>query len=115
MDDFGVGQISLSYLHELPFQRLKIDRSFVREITAERTSHPIVDNLVRLGMDLGMSTLAEGIDRPEQVAVLRKLGCLEGQGYLFSRPVQADLVLAAIEASYGPLPEHCNDSLVMHA
>ena len=90
VDDFGVGQSSLSYLHELPFDRLKIDQSFVRTICADEKSRPLVENLVRLARSFGMSTIAEGIEREEQSEIIRSCGCDEGQGYLFARPLPPD-------------------------
>jgi diguanylate cyclase (GGDEF)-like protein len=90
VDDFGVGQSSLSYLHELPFDRLKIDQSFVRTICADEKSRPLVENLVRLARSLGMSTIAEGVEVEEQGEVIRSCGCDEVQGYLFARPLHPD-------------------------
>jgi diguanylate cyclase (GGDEF)-like protein len=94
IDDFGVGQSSLSYLHELPFQRLKIDQSFVRMIDEDETKRLLVENILRLAGNLKMNTIAEGIEGPGQLKVLQELGCEEGQGYLFSRPVPPDDFLA---------------------
>ena len=94
VDDFGVGQSSLSYLHKLPFQRLKIDQSFVRSIAEDEKNRPLVENIIRLGASLGMKTIAEGIERTEQLDTLHGLGCEEGQGYFFSKPLDPDNFLS---------------------
>jgi diguanylate cyclase (GGDEF)-like protein len=83
LDDFGEGQSSLSYLHELPFHRLKIDQSFIRRIEDGERS-PMVENILRMADSLGLSTIAEGVETVHQAGVLRSLGCDEGQGYLFA-------------------------------
>ncbi len=87
LDDFGVGQSSLSHLQRLPFQRLKIDQSFVRAMAEARTCPPIVDNIIRLAEGLGMSTIAEGVDNAAQLDALRRMGCDEAQGYFYSMPL----------------------------
>jgi diguanylate cyclase (GGDEF)-like protein len=87
IDDFGTGQSSLSYLQELPFQRLKIDQSFVRSIVAGERCHPVIENIVSMAKGLGMSTIAEGLDRDHHAGILRAVGCDEGQGYVFSHPL----------------------------
>ncbi len=89
LDDFGTGQSSLSYLHTLPIQRLKIDQSFVRGIQDGDTEPPLVAAIVRMAQRLGMATIAEGIETPHQAELLRSLGCEEGQGYLFAKPMAA--------------------------
>jgi diguanylate cyclase (GGDEF)-like protein len=86
MDDFGTGYSSLSYLHSFPFDRMKIDRSFVRHMIEKPDSAAIVRAIVQLGASLGISTIAEGVETPEQFQALRQMGCGEVQGYLFSRP-----------------------------
>lgn len=84
LDDFGVGQSSLSYLHELPFQRLKIDQAFIRRIEDGERQAPMVENILRMAESLGMSTIAEGVETGHQAELLRTLRCDEGQGYLFA-------------------------------
>jgi EAL domain-containing protein (putative c-di-GMP-specific phosphodiesterase class I) len=86
MDDFGTGYSSLSYLHSFPFDRMKIDRSFVRHMIEKPDSAAIVRAIVQLGASLGISTIAEGVETLEQFQALRQMGCGEVQGYLFSRP-----------------------------
>jgi diguanylate cyclase (GGDEF)-like protein len=89
IDDFGTGYSSLAYLSRLPIDVLKIDRSFVSRLTDEAESEAVVQTIVALGHALDMTVTAEGIETPDQALRLRKLGCTLGQGYLFSRPVEA--------------------------
>ncbi|MFE1603130.1 bifunctional diguanylate cyclase/phosphodiesterase [Methylobacterium sp. ID0610] len=86
MDDFGTGYSSLSYLRSFPFDKIKIDQSFVRNLARGTGSVEIVRAVIGLGKALGMSVLAEGVETPEQFDILREEGCDELQGYLFSRP-----------------------------
>jgi EAL domain-containing protein (putative c-di-GMP-specific phosphodiesterase class I) len=86
MDDFGTGYSSLSYLRSFPFDRIKIDRSFVREMTHDRESAAIVRAIVQLGATLGIATIAEGVETREQLDAVRAQGCNEVQGYFFGRP-----------------------------
>jgi diguanylate cyclase (GGDEF)-like protein len=92
LDDFGTGYSSLSYLLRFPIRTLKIDRSFVAEIEGSQESRSIVQTIIALGHNLGMKVIAEGIESVAQMELLKTLGCDMGQGYLFSRPVEADLV-----------------------
>jgi diguanylate cyclase (GGDEF)-like protein len=89
MDDFGTGYSSLSYLHKFPFDKIKIDRSFVAGITREGGTSEIVRAITALSRGLGMTTVAEGVETDEQLWRLRNEGCAEVQGFLFSRPVPA--------------------------
>lgn len=86
MDDFGTGYSSLSYLHRFPFDKIKIDQSFVRGITLQEDSLLIVRAIIGLGRSLGMAVNAEGVETPEQLDALRLEGCGEIQGYHFSKP-----------------------------
>lgn len=95
LDDFGTGYSMLGRLRELPFSQLKIDRSFVAEITAHSGSAVTVAALDLAG-DLGLEVVAEGIETAEQLAFLRRHGCALGQGYLFARPVDAETVTALL-------------------
>jgi len=100
MDDFGTGYSSLSYLRKFPFDKIKIDQSFVREISDAEESMAVVRAVVGLGSSLGMLTIAEGVETPEQLRTLRAEGCTLAQGYLFSAAVPADQIgglLARIE------------------
>ena len=89
VDDFGTGYSSLSYLKQFPVQKLKVDQSFVREIEASASDKMIVRTIVTLASGLGLKTIAEGIEKPAQSRILSDLGCEEGQGYLFARPMPA--------------------------
>ena len=86
LDDFGTGYSSLSYLRSFPFDKIKIDRSFVRELDANADAQAIVRAIVSLGASLGIATTAEGVETREQLERLRAEGCTEAQGFLFSRP-----------------------------
>ena len=89
MDDFGTGYCSLSYLRRFPFDKIKIDRSFVRDLTSEVDAEAIIRAVVRLGQSLGMTTNAEGVETIEQADYLRSQGCDEVQGYHFGQPMSA--------------------------
>jgi diguanylate cyclase (GGDEF)-like protein len=86
MDDFGTGYSSLSYLRQFPFDKIKIDRSFVRDLAERGDSLSIVRAVTGLGTSLGMATTAEGVETAEQLSVLRAEGCTEVQGYIYSPP-----------------------------
>jgi diguanylate cyclase (GGDEF)-like protein/PAS domain S-box-containing protein len=89
LDDFGTGYSSLSYLRNIPFDKVKIDRSFVRELPADERDLAIVRAIVDIASTMGMSITAEGIETEAQARALLALGCHQFQGYLFSRPVSA--------------------------
>jgi diguanylate cyclase (GGDEF)-like protein/PAS domain S-box-containing protein len=90
LDDFGTGFASLTRLHAFPFDKLKIDTSFVRSMQHDSGSRKIVASVVGLGQSLGMTVVAEGVETEEQAAMLRRIGCDVGQGWLFGRPVDGD-------------------------
>lgn len=90
-DDFGTGYSSLSYLQSFPFDRLKIDRSFIDKIGKNKKSDAIVKTILMLGSNLGMEVVAEGIETVGQLEFLQELGCQFGQGYYFSRPVDSSV------------------------
>jgi PAS domain S-box-containing protein len=89
LDDFGTGYSSLRHLHALQFDELKVDRSFVSSMTAQRESRKIVAAVVGLGQSLGLTTVAEGVETPEQANMLAWLGCDLGQGWFHGHPVTA--------------------------
>jgi EAL domain-containing protein (putative c-di-GMP-specific phosphodiesterase class I) len=89
MDDFGTGYSSLAYLQKFPFDKIKIDRSFVRDVIDKPESIAIVRAVTGLGRTLGMTTTAEGVETADQLEQVRREGCAEVQGYLFSRPKPA--------------------------
>jgi diguanylate cyclase (GGDEF)-like protein/PAS domain S-box-containing protein len=100
LDDFGTGYSSLSYVRQFPFHRLKIDRSFVREIGESPESLAIVRAIIGLGTSLGIDTTAEGVETVAQLEALRNENCGELQGYLFSPPVAGDDVAGIIGAFF---------------
>jgi EAL domain-containing protein (putative c-di-GMP-specific phosphodiesterase class I)/GGDEF domain-containing protein len=90
LDDFGAGHSSLAYLHQFPADFLKLDQSFVRGLEVRRDKSDILGTVARLGADLGLHVIAEGIESEEALAVVRSSACHSAQGFLFSRPVPAD-------------------------
>jgi predicted signal transduction protein with EAL and GGDEF domain len=93
LDDFGTGYSSLSYLRSFPFDKIKIDRSFVEDVTSREDSLAIVRAVAGLGRSLGIATTAEGVETMAQLDVLRREGCTQAQGYLFSKPRPAAEVM----------------------
>lgn len=96
LDDFGTGFSSMSYLQQLPLDRLKVDRAFVNEINLNKSAF-IAETIVTLGNKLGLKTIAEGIEKPEQANFMLKLGCDEAQGFMYAKPMPFDLLLAYFE------------------
>jgi EAL domain-containing protein (putative c-di-GMP-specific phosphodiesterase class I) len=96
MDDFGTGYSSLSYLRSFPFDKIKIDKCFVKDLGSSESSIAIIRAVVHLGRALGMPVTAEGVETAEQFARIKAEGCSEGQGFLFSRPCPADAVASTI-------------------
>jgi EAL domain-containing protein (putative c-di-GMP-specific phosphodiesterase class I) len=93
IDDFGTGYSSLAYLGTLPIDSLKIDRSFVQHLDSRPQNIEIVRAVLNLGHSLGRHVVAEGVEREEEMAVLRTLGVDVAQGYLISRPLPAEAIL----------------------
>ncbi|MFQ5516828.1 MAG: putative bifunctional diguanylate cyclase/phosphodiesterase, partial [Acidimicrobiia bacterium] len=100
VDDFGTGYSSLSYLDRLPIDIMKVDRSFVQP-KENGESSPLVKTILQIGAALGLATIAEGIETPDQLVTLRKLGCNLGQGYLLGRPMQDDAADELLRAGKG--------------
>ena len=94
MDDFGTGYSSLSYLRSFPFDKIKIDRSFIKDLGEEGDCAAIVKAVASLGVALGMTTTAEGVETAEQLRQIRAHGCNEVQGYFFGRPCPANALPA---------------------
>jgi diguanylate cyclase (GGDEF)-like protein len=103
IDDFGTGYSSLSYLRQLPVDTLKVDRSFVLGMRTHDESAAIIGTVTRMAQQLGLHVIAEGIEREEQVGLLRSLGCESGQGYLFARPLDVDAATEILRTGV-PLP-----------
>jgi PAS domain S-box-containing protein len=104
LDDFGTGYSSLRHLQALPFDDLKVDSSFVGSMTNTRESRKIVAAIVGLGHSLGLTTVAEGVETEEQAEMLLWLGCQQGQGWLYGRPVLAEKLPGLIAALPSPMP-----------
>ncbi len=96
IDDFGTGYSSLRYLKELPIRTLKIDRNFITSIAEDARDQAIVQAIVTIGSSLGFDVVAEGVELEEQRRILLDLGCTQGQGYLFAKPMEPDLIHGAI-------------------
>jgi diguanylate cyclase (GGDEF)-like protein len=96
MDDFGTGYSSIGYLRSFPFDKIKIDQSFVRDLLVDEGSLAIVRAIAGLGVSFGMITTAEGVETEEQMRCLNLEGCIEVQGYLYSRPVPADEIVGVL-------------------
>jgi diguanylate cyclase (GGDEF)-like protein/PAS domain S-box-containing protein len=96
LDDFGTGYSSLSYLRSFPFDKIKIDQTFVRDLEKSEDSVAIIQSIATLGKNLRMTTTAEGVETIEQLKIVRNAGCTEAQGYYFSRPVPGTEFLALL-------------------
>ncbi|MFO6445937.1 putative bifunctional diguanylate cyclase/phosphodiesterase [Erythrobacter sp. NE805] len=101
LDDFGTGYSSLSYLRSFPFDKVKIDKSFVEDLGTSSNGHAVIRAITSLASALGMETLAEGVEDIAQFEVLAREGCQHIQGYLFSRPVSADAVAGMLREGSG--------------
>jgi diguanylate cyclase (GGDEF)-like protein len=104
MDDFGTGYSSLGNLRSFPFDKIKIDRSFVNDLDNNAEAAAIVRAVLGLGRSLGMSTCAEGVETREQLMRLRSEGCTEVQGFYYSRPKPVDEIIELLEDGFRPAP-----------
>lgn len=102
LDDFGTGYSSLSYLRDFPIDSLKIDRSFVDEVTSVVEDTSIVKAVISMARNLGLRVVAEGVENVDQLEFLRAQACDEAQGYLFSRPVDPDAFAELLRSGFGP-------------
>ncbi len=102
MDDFGTGYSSLSYLRAFPFDKIKLDRSFVKDLPYGVEFLAIVRAIASLGNSLGLTVLAEGVETIEQMRILRAERFVQAQGYLFARPQPADQVLRLLQTAVSP-------------
>jgi sensor c-di-GMP phosphodiesterase-like protein len=97
IDDFGTGHSSLSYLVEFPIDQLKIDKSFIRQITQQKQSLTVVNTIISLGKDLGLDVIAEGTETLEQVTLLKQHRCDEAQGFYYAKPMALPELLVWLE------------------
>ena len=101
IDDFGTGYSSLSYLQKFPFDKIKIDRSFITTLETNTDSAAIVRAVTALGASLGMVTIAEGVETEDQLRLVARDGCTQAQGYLTGRPLSASDAMSLAKATKG--------------
>ncbi len=111
IDDFGTGYSSLSYLRQLRAEELKIDRSFVLDLETSADARAVVQAIIQLGLALNLKVVAEGVETDGQYQVLRELGCDEVQGYLFAKPMPANMLTLWAMRGEGPAPTDFRPSL----
>jgi EAL domain-containing protein (putative c-di-GMP-specific phosphodiesterase class I) len=92
LDDFGTGYSSLSYLHKLPIQTLKIDRAFIKEVNMKHAGNSIINTIVAMAKGLNLNVIAEGVETQQQLDYLQEIDCSEAQGFLFGKPLTADVI-----------------------
>ena len=98
LDDFGTGYSSLSYLRKFPISTLKIDKSFIQDISCDKDAKLLTQAIVSLAKTLGLKVVAEGVETKEQLSVLRELGCDLIQGYYFAIPMNAEDLFSFISS-----------------
>jgi len=114
IDDFGAGFSSVSYLRKFPFDKIKVDRSFVRDVATDKAAQAIVQAMATLGNSLGIGVTAEGVETYEQLRAVRDLGCTQAQGYLISTPRPADELPALIGRDLGAIDAERPNRAAMH-
>lgn len=92
IDDFGTGYSSLSYLHKLPIHTLKIDRAFIKEVNMQHSGNSIINTIVAMARGLNLNVIAEGVETQQQLEYLQEIECSEAQGFLFGKPLPADVI-----------------------
>ncbi|HAT2122759.1 TPA: bifunctional diguanylate cyclase/phosphodiesterase [Legionella pneumophila] len=102
LDDFGTGYASLSYLHQLPISKLKIDKSFIKNMLTNKNAAMITKTIILLAKGLGIKSLAEGVETKEQFDILKQLGCDEIQGYYFSEPLSVEKIALFLQDGSTP-------------
>ncbi|MFM6157490.1 MAG: EAL domain-containing protein, partial [Sphaerospermopsis kisseleviana] len=102
IDDFGTGYSSLSRLQVLPFHNLKIDRSFIKELTTDQKVAHIIQAIVTLGQSLGLRLIAEGVEQPAELEFLRSIHCDDVQGFLLYRPLSVEQVTEVLKNEQFP-------------
>ena len=100
LDDFGTGYSSLSYLKQLPLDQIKIDQSFVRDMTTDTSDAMMVKNIIDMAHNFGLNVIAEGVETEDQLSLLKKNGCMSYQGYLFSKPIPIEQFEAALNQNH---------------
>ena len=100
IDDFGTGYASLTYLNRYPIDLIKIDRSFITDLTRADHDHRLVAGIISLAATLGIDVTAEGVEQPEQAFLLLQMGCPSAQGFLYSRAVPADQISPLLDHAY---------------
>jgi diguanylate cyclase (GGDEF)-like protein/PAS domain S-box-containing protein len=115
IDDFGTGYSSLSYLKRFPAQTVKIDRSFISGLPADKDDAAITEAVIAMAHSLGLNVVAEGVETQDQLALLRRLGCDEAQGYLMARPMNAAALVQWMAAQHqtGGAEAHCSADFVI--
>ena len=112
MDDFGTGYSSLKYLCELPFDCLKIDRSFTSDLDKNnQDSDEMIRTILQMARNLSMETVAEGVENLQHLTRLKEMGCEFGQGYFFSRPIRAADAEAMLKANLQSCGEQDNQRI----
>lgn len=114
IDDFGTGYSSLSYLHKLPIQTLKIDRAFIKELNMKNTGNSIINTIVAMAKGLNLNVIAEGVETQQQLDYLQEIDCHEAQGFLFGKPLAADVITQILIQEPFAFPSSGSDTNSRH-